>query len=486
MAGIPERSDAFFRLSPAVVGKALCFAVRRGDIKERIDANYFSLSSWVEFAKFPLVKISQYFEVRDGDHNRLPDEEITDAENGIRYLRAQDLKEGTITNEAPVYITRRYYETVKRSHIKPNYLLFSIMASIGNSAIVPDGFPEATANRAVGILVPIYERPRLTQYLFYLFGTELGARLYNRIKKGGLQQRTNLADVSTLEFPLPDEEKQEQLVVAMELAMEERKAKLAKANGLLAELDGYLFTTLGLTPPPKDDRKVFAVQRADVDHMQIGANFYAPDLRNFLQAFSTSLFPTRKLRDEVVLNPVISLKGLAADTPVSFIPMEAVEEGAAGTVCLQARLFSEVQKGYTVFENGDVLWAKITPCMENGKSCIASGLTNGIGFGSTEFHVLRPLSNRVTSEYIHEFVSQASLRRVARFAFTGSAGHQRVPADFLADLPLPVPPIAVQKTIATEARSRREEARRLRAEAEAGWQIANRWFEEQLLSPGQS
>lgn len=107
--------------------------------------------------------------------------------------------------------------------------------------------------------------------------------------------------------------------------------------------------------------------------------------------------------------------------------------------------------------------------MENGKSCIATGLANGVGFGSTEFHVLRPRSINVTSEYIFAFMTQAKLRRIARYAFTGSAGHQRVPEEFLAQLPFPVPPKSVQRNIAEEMSRHRATARRLRVEGEAGW-----------------
>lgn len=222
-----------------------------------------------------------------------------------------------------------------------------------------------------------------------------------------------------------------------------------------------------------------------MERKQIGANFYAPSLRAYLRALATGPHPTLPLQNEVAVNPAVSLEGLTDDSIVSFIPMEAVEDKASGGITLRDRELGEVKKGYTPFAEGDILWAKITPCMENGKSGIARGLTNKVGFGSTEFHVLRPLSGRVSAEYVHEFVSQSALRTVARSAFTGSAGHQRVPSEFLEQLPLPVPPPAVQETIAAEARRRREEARRLRGEAKAGWQAAKRWFEEQLLGPSQ-
>lgn len=117
--------------------------------------------------------------------------------------------------------------------------------------------------------------------------------------------------------------------------------------------------------------------------------------------------------------------------------MDAVEDGATGVVRLLTRPLSEVQRGYTPFAEGDILWAKITPCMQNGKSCIVRGLQNGIGFGSTEFHVIRPSDESVSTEFLWEFVNQETLRRVATYAFTGSAGHQRVPDSFLAELPFP-------------------------------------------------
>lgn len=185
--------------------------MRRGEIKDRLDASYFSLADSLSDSRFPIPEIGDFFWVRDGDHAKFPESEIAGPE-GVRYLRAQDLKDGVITNDTPIYVSRRYFETLGRSHIKPGYLLFSIMASIGNCAVVPDGYPDATANRAVGILVPKAEDALITAYIAFLFETELGAELYARIKKGGLQQRTNLADIERLQFPLPTVAKQRELV----------------------------------------------------------------------------------------------------------------------------------------------------------------------------------------------------------------------------------------------------------------------------------
>lgn len=158
---------------------------------------------------------------------------------------------------------------------------------------------------------------------------------------------------------------------------------------------------------------------------------------------------------------------MESDTAVGFIPMEAVADGAIGDYTVRERPLAEVSKGYTRFVDGDVLWAKITPCMQNGKIALVDGLPNGIGFGSTEFHVLRVRDSRFSKEFVKEFVSQSTLRQVATCAFTGSAGQQRVPADFLGDLPFPELSEITQKELVSAMDAARAERRAKLAEADA-------------------
>lgn len=107
------------------------------------------------------------------------------------------------------------------------------------------------------------------------------------------------------------------------------------------------------------------------------------------------------------------------------------------------------------FEENDVLFAKITFCMENGKAVVARGLINGFGFGFTEFHVLRP-TNRVLPEWIYYFVRREAFRQEAKTKFRGAVGQQRVPQDFLETHLIPVPfpdnpekSLAIQQQIVT-------------------------------------
>ncbi len=162
----------------------------------------------------------------------------------------------------------------------------------------------------------------------------------------------------------------------------------------------------------------------------------------------------------------MNTRELSPDLAVSFLPMEAVEDQGTGGFELQSRVVEEVSKGYTAFAEGDIIWAKINPCMQNGKSTVATGLTNGLGFGSTEFHVLRPRSKQVLAEFVWYFLSFTEFLEVAKSSFTGSAGQQRVPAEFLRELPLPIPPLPIQRELVATMNAARTLRQQQLAEAE--------------------
>ena len=132
---------------------------------------------------------------------------------------------------------------------------------------------------------------------------------------------------------------------------------------------------------------------------------------------------------------------------VSFVPMPSVSE--SGDIdATQVKPYDEVKTGFTYFAENDVLFAKITPCMENGKGAIATGLYNGIGFGSTEFHVLRPAKETATPRWIYTLTVFPQFRIDAASNMTGSAGQRRVPASFLENYRVSVPPLELQNRFA--------------------------------------
>jgi type I restriction enzyme S subunit len=155
---------------------------------------------------------------------------------------------------------------------------------------------------------------------------------------------------------------------------------------------------------------------------------------------------TAKLADVAELNPPLAAS-LRDDAEVSFMPMSAVDAESVSAFDHEARLYSEVSKGYTPFLDGDVLVAKITPCFENGK-IVHAHLRRRHGFGSTEFHVVRPRADRVDARYLVYFLRQERIRRQGESRMTGSAGQRRVPENFLAGLIVPLPPIPEQRRIA--------------------------------------
>jgi len=155
------------------------------------------------------------------------------------------------------------------------------------------------------------------------------------------------------------------------------------------------------------------------------------------------------LTDVVELNPRADRAALPDDLEVSFVPMAAVEAGSGRMDASAMRRFGEVKKGYTTFREGDVLFAKITPCMENGKMAVAHGLRNGIGCGSTEFHVLRSRPG-VDAHYVYHFVSSARFRAEAAHHMTGAVGQKRVPAALFERCVIPLPDLDAQLRVVAE------------------------------------
>lgn len=131
---------------------------------------------------------------------------------------------------------------------------------------------------------------------------------------------------------------------------------------------------------------------------------------------------------------------------VSFITMADVSEDGE-IISQQSKTYGEVKKGYTIFQEGDILFAKITPCMENGKGALALNLINSVGFGSTEFHVLRPMDSRDTA-FIYFLTMNKKFRQQARRFMRGTAGQLRVPKDFLDEYVLDcLPKVTIREEI---------------------------------------
>ena len=217
------------------------------------------------------------------------------------------------------------------------------------------------------------------------------------------------SDLLSFEIPLPPLDEQERIV---------------------AELEGY--------------RKVIEGAR------QVIAS-YKPTLRIDPKWLMT------EIGDVCEINPKESgLAKFSPDTQVSFIPMADVALKTTTVSPSQTRKLNEVIKGYTNFRQNDVLLAKITPCFENGKVAIVGPLVNDLGFGSTEFIVIRCDPNKILPPLLLQYVSSNDFRQVGRLNMTGSAGQQRVRTDFIREYEIPLPPLAVQHELVAELEAERK------------------------------
>lgn len=135
----------------------------------------------------------------------------------------------------------------------------------------------------------------------------------------------------------------------------------------------------------------------------------------------------------------------ASAEQVTFLPMEKVSASGQVDYSLMKPI-SEVWLGFTYFQRNDVVVAKITPCFENGKGACLSEMPTQVGFGTTEFMVLRALKD-VSPAYLYALTASPAFRRLGKESMTGAAGQQRVSADFVANFPAAIPPLSEQNEI---------------------------------------
>jgi len=196
--------------------------------------------------------------------------------------------------------------------------------------------------------------------------------------------------------------------------------------------------------PSMDEQILFVEVLKQADKSKFG------DFKSqFIEMFGNPLSLNQKnelkrLGECCILNPRRPNIALCDTDKVSFIPMPAVSEDGY-LVDMTDEEYGKVKKGFTYFENNDVLFAKITPCMENGKGAIVHGLTNGIGMGSTEFHVLRPINGISSPYWLLALTRMPIFRERAAKNMSGTGGQKRVSASYLDHFMVGLPAIEEQR-----------------------------------------
>ena len=210
-----------------------------------------------------------------------------------------------------------------------------------------------------------------------------------------------------------------------------------------------------------DPNKVFIVNRSELIG-KLSPNIYANNFH-----FKSKIYPLFKLADLAFINPTTTFSNIQQQEDITFIPMEAVNQNL-GIIDIEYTKKIEETKGYTKFKENDLIWAKITPCMQNGKSAIVRNTINGYACGSTEFFIIRCKTNTILIEYIHFILRDKRILKTAMNFFGGSSGQQRVSKDFLLNLLIPLPPLEIQRQIVdlykkayTEKQQKEAEAQKL-------------------------
>lgn len=184
-----------------------------------------------------------------------------------------------------------------------------------------------------------------------------------------------------------------------------------------------------------------------VEQAQSGIERMQTETEAIVAAEFSKGYAERKLSEIALINPSkTELKDVDENTIISFVEMASVSD--KGFIAQKVdKPLKDLKKGsYTYFAENDIIIAKITPCMENGKCAVAKGLTGGLAMGSSEFHVFRTKSD-VLNTYLFALLNRETVRKDAEKNMTGSSGHRRVPAGFYESLRLPIPPLATQKKL---------------------------------------
>lgn len=156
-----------------------------------------------------------------------------------------------------------------------------------------------------------------------------------------------------------------------------------------------------------------------------------------------------RLKFAITFSPSTSTKRLAPDTPVTFAPMEAIQDGMGGLDTSRTAPLTDLKAGsYNVFSDGDVLLAKVTPCFENGKKCLAHDLTGGIGFATSEVHVMRPKQEKISPQFLMYLLSSDRFKTEGIISMTGSGGLKRVSAEAVLNHRIVVDDVLEQSAIA--------------------------------------
>lgn len=242
----------------------------------------------------------------------------------------------------------------------------------------------------------------LPKFLYYYLNYSMKFREEIKLLTQGANINNISSTINSIEIPLPPIDVQERIIT---------------------ELDGYQQVVNGARSVLSNYRPKLSCSTATYKTLDEIATF-------------------RPSKDEI--------NALPGDTDVSFVPMASLNTFDASFEAVETRKLTDVSSGFTYFRNNDILLAKITPCFENGKAGIAHNLKNGIGFGSTEYIVIRADESVVYPEWIFYYINTREFIDGGKPFMTGTAGQQRIDINYVKQYQIPVPSLEEQKILLDE------------------------------------
>ena len=301
-------------------------------------------------------------------------------------------------------------------------------------------------------------------YLVLVLRSALFLRKIIKLKASSIKNEIGPKLFLDFKIYVPSMAKQKRIVDYWHNEQKKAQELMQKADEKEKAIDNYVLQELGIENKKYEKRKgAFVAWFSNLERWGINFNSYNWNLDNI---FKSKQYKTISLSIVAIINKTYQFSEEDLKKEVSFVPMESVSDIEGKIITPQIKKLDDIKNGFTRFSEGDIIFAKITPCMENGKCAIAKNLTNSIGIGSTEFHVLSPKNDLVDTEYLWIFLRLKTFRKSAERFFTGSAGQQRVPANFLKEIKIPIPPLLKQKEITMTVKAIKREINDMRNKAD--------------------
>jgi type I restriction enzyme S subunit len=473
MERVSEGPDTFFRLSPVANGKPFWFAIRRGEITSRFDAKYFAFHEQIASARYPLVALGTLVKV-EPDYGSGARAISRSGVDQPRYIRITDFGEDGI-EPYHAYVTADYVEM--ECKLGENDLLFARSGATVGKTYIHEDTTEPSIFAGYCIRFRIRESSALPKFVYWYTKTAAYARWVATIQRPAGQPNINKEEFKTVALPLPDTTEQSKLVATMDAARAERRAKQAQADALLVGLDEYLLATLGLTPAPNHEQKFFAVTRSTVP-ARFDPHFHHPDFaQNERMLAANGGVPLGSI---AMFSKEVWKPDNHDAQSFRYIEISSVDRATGEAQAVETLVAEAPSRARMAVHTGDIIVsltrphhgsiAQITPALDG---CVAS----------TGFAVIRNVDqSRVLNDYLW-CVLRRKLCLTQMLQRASGGNYPAITEAELAKVLVPIPTLDIQNTIAVEARRRRDESRRLRADADSEWQTAKRWFEEQLLGP---